>query len=572
MKYTLRTLSPGLLIFLLCTASSSQSQLDKGPSDPWLVRAQSLTDELMADAVALDTVDRALLWARLGDIWWRDDQARARAWMQKAVEVVEFSSDQESPALRRRRVSAVRALLSIIVPRDRTLSARLTRILTPDSNQTSNDERSGNAEALVNAALAVLESDPEQAAQLGSASLRTGRTNLLIFLLYRLRSRDSKLADTLFNQTLAAAQSDYDEQLLFVLTSVAFPAILDPYVKAPLPPDELRAALLGVLANGLQRSLTSSGDSTVGCGLAQTAAPLLVHFSRLLPQEVGIVQSAISKCRAQLDERSRQRVDDNTREQPLKSVDDLLKAAKEAKSPDARSSYLARAIQMAAHEKEYERAIAILDGMSDEDREQFGKAWKGWRWEFASSAAYAHFKHQNNSMMQKVIEDTPADLRPLAQISLANQVAIAGDREVAFRFFEEARQGLAKADLSNSAKAGRYLEIARQYVKLQPTEAVKVLREAVKSLNRIEPLNGGDATDTSRGDARPGLEPIEMTASFLEIDDLGTTQALSDIEAPLMRSQIRMGLLKASLERGKEVKRAGRDKSTPPLRKPNVDH
>jgi hypothetical protein len=570
MKYTPRTLGSGLLILLLCTAASPQ--LNKAPPDPWLVRAQALTDELMSDAIALETLDRALLWGRLGQIWWTNDRSRARAWLQKAVETVESTSEEETPDLRRRRISVARALLTITVPLDRKLSSRLTELLVSESTKASNDERNGNAEALVNTALMILETDPAAAAQLGYTSLRAGRTSLLAVLMHKLRSRESKLADALFNQTLAAAQAEYDAKLLAILTSVAFPGTLDPYLKAPQPPDDLRAALLGTIANGLQHSLTSSGGNTADCELAYTAAQLIPYFNRLLPQDVGIVQTAAGKCRPQLDERSRQRVDETTNEQGLESVDDLLNAAKEAKSTDLRLHYLARAIQLSVHDKEYDKAIAILDGMSSDEREQFGRAWKNWRWEYASAAAYAHFKRQNNAMMQKVIDDTPADLRPLAQIYLANQVAADGDRELAFRIFDEARQGLAKTDLSNSAKAGRYLEIARQYVKLQPTESINVLREAVKSLNRIEPLKGGDSSDTSRGDARPGLAPIEMTAAFLEIDDLGTRQALSGIQAPVMRSQLRLGLLKAALERREEIKRAARDKPLPPATKPNVDH
>jgi hypothetical protein len=526
----------------------------------------------MADAVALDTLDRSLLWGRLGQIWWKNDPPKARAWIQKALDTVESVSEQDKPDVRRRKVSAERALLTIIAPLDRKLSARLTALLTSDSNQTSKDERNGNAEALVNTGLTVLETDPELAAHLGAASLRTGRTSLLTILMQRLRSRENSLADTLFNQTLTVARGEYDPQLLSILTSVAFPTTLDPYAKAPAPPDELCTALLGVIAADLQRLAGSSGDSSEACEIAQIATPLISQFNRLLPQGVGVVQSTVSACRRQLNEPSRPQTDDTTREQPLKSVSDLLDAARAAKNADLRLRYLARAIQMAAHQKEYERALAILDGMSGEDREQFGKPWKNWRWEYASAAAYLYFKRQNISMMNKIVEDTPADIRPLAQIYLANQVSADGDREFAFKIFDEARQGLAKADLSNAAKAGRYLEIARQYVKLQPAESVNALREAVKSLNRIEPLNGGDASDASRGDARPGLPPIEMPAAFLEIDDLGTRQALSGIQAPLMRSQLRLGLLKASLERGDEIKRAAQDKPAGMPRKPSVDH
>jgi hypothetical protein len=89
----------------------------------------------------------------------------------------------------------------------------------------------------------VLNTNPKQAAELGSRSLRIGCSYLFAQLLWRLRSRDTKLSDVLFNETLMLARATYEKGLLDSLTSVAF--------RGPVPSDELRMKVLSVLGEGV---------------------------------------------------------------------------------------------------------------------------------------------------------------------------------------------------------------------------------------------------------------------------------------------------------------------------------
>lgn len=64
----------------------------------WLVRSQTITEDLVKDATGFKPSGRALLWARLGHQWWREDPERARAWILKSIEIVEGVPNRENPA------------------------------------------------------------------------------------------------------------------------------------------------------------------------------------------------------------------------------------------------------------------------------------------------------------------------------------------------------------------------------------------------------------------------------------------------------------------------------------------
>jgi tetratricopeptide (TPR) repeat protein len=503
----------------------------------------------MTDAPALETFDRALLWARLGKVWWGHDTEKARRWFQKAIEIVEFAPDQESLAHRGRRVAAARALLSIIAPLDKKISSPLTAILT-SPNEASEGDRGENAQALADTALALVESDPTRAAELGSASLHTGRTAQIVFLFYKLRAKDSGLADRLFDEALAIVSAGLDSELMSHLASVAFPQqSLDPYFKPPVPPDGLRARLLNILAEDLQVRPVLGSDENTACGFAPIAAPLLEQFDHFLPQQAASVRLSLTVCRTKSDSLD-QKSEDSLSDQPRKSVDDLLEAARDAPNPSVRVKYLVRAARMASEQKDFDRAIAILERMSSEEREQFKEPWKGWRWEFAAASAYAHYQREEYGPMRKVIDETPLDLRPFAQIFFANQLA-EHNRILAIEYFEVASKDLAKADIANPAKAGMYLEIMRQYVRLQPGEALKVLREAVAVLNRIEsssPHKNGGSGNSATDEPFVMWAPIDLPSGLVEIDDFGTSQVISSIKAPLMRVRIGLGFLTSVME------------------------
>jgi tetratricopeptide (TPR) repeat protein len=541
-----RTIIAGLLIPVVFCLLSANGQQTNAPSDSSTILTQIITDEIVKEAPALTTLDRAVLWTRLGESWWKDDPERARTWLKKAVQELEIAStDQENDSDRQRRLAIARSLLSIISPRDKALSDRLTVIFKPDAEHVSSDDGSRNASALIDTALSVLNTDPQRAIELGSESLRAGRTPRIGSLLGALRRRVGNSSDGLFLKTLAVARASYDRQVLATLAVVAF--------KGAAPSDDLRRRLLKVFAEGLLRTLTSPTDEATACNLASNAAPLLNEFARLLPQQAGLVRLAITRCQPSLQDWERQEVAESLSDQPLNTVDALLDAASKASDSKMRDSYLERAAYMAAQQKSFDRAISILDDISSEGQEQMSGTWGSWRWEYASSAAFARYKRADRFGMYQVITATPEKLRPFVQISVARELVKLGDRLTAIGLIDEARKGLAKADASDAADG--YFSLVGLYAQLLPTVTPAVFNETVAAMNRVKqssssssifPKVGGESLILSNDIL---LKSFSLPISLLETDDVGVRHAISLIDSPFQRVALRLNLLNFLLER-----------------------
>lgn len=565
MKGSLKGVGVLLLLTAVLAPSLTGAKQREAVSDLWLERARSLTDELVKDSDELGQYDRALLWARLGRAWQRDDAERARVWVERAIEVVESAPNKEGATEYAQRLNAARNLLVILGAQDKALSARLNKVINVTAEAAVPGGGGENAKAKAEAGLAVIESDPRRAMQFGLASLRAGGSYKLASLLWRLRKRDVSLSDTLFMEIITAARArNYDWDLLATLPAVAF--------EGPSPSDTLRGTFLGVLAEGLLRASVSAHEQSAICQLASIAAPLLPEFQRLVPQQSGMVRAQVAVCQSHLDANRRGEVGDSLREQPLNTVEDLLEAAGKASDVGRRVTYRNRAAYMAFGEQKYEHAITILDGFSSEERELANKTvrggWDSWRASFASLAAIAHLKRGDQPMMHRVIAATPQHLRALVQIPVAVELAKV-DAATATQLLDEARAALGKTDSSRNFDP--YLSLVLMYAKLRPADAIPTLRAAVKAMNE-----GGQSRQTA-GDADDAeaqipllsndilLARYALPASLLASDEIGVRHALGSVASPTRRVAMRLKLLGASLaqrrfvtsEPGTELK--GRD-------------
>ncbi len=541
-----------LLTLAFSTVSFAQKEL-RTPRF-WRAQAQAITDELVKDAEAFAPIERSILWARLADTWWQDDQERGHAWLQRAVEEVTFSRDQEAPIDRKRRIVALRTLIPIVARRDEQLNTRVVNELLRLTNEKDSQEENigdANAEALVNAALAIVKVDPRRAAALGSQSLRIGRTNRILALLLQLRQGDSNLADALFKDALNTAQPTHDVQLLSLLVAAAFPKLQEPMYQGPTPSADVRTILLTVLVDGLLSVQDQDRNRASNCGFAQIVAPLLNEISRAFPQQAINVRIEISKC---LD--SSQRIEDALRDQPLQTVDDFLVAADQARTPIKAGLLLVRAAVLASKQNDFNRAIKILDSLSTEQREMLGDGWENVRVSFAIGAAINYCAANNYGGVQQVVAAIPSDLRPFVQIPVADSIlSNKGDRDFAFALLEEARQRLAKVTQTEAEKSKdrliySYLTLVRLYALIDSINAQYILREAVAAINKTVSTETADNETATQN----LLEPFSLPSSLLEKDPVGTRQAVSSIDLPTCRVVVRLSLLKLSLEKKRSTK------------------
>lgn len=536
-----------LVISVVLAQPLANGQQTDAVSDLWLNRARLLTDELVKDSDTLGRYDRAILFARLGKAWQQDNAEQSHLWIEKAVQSVEAAPDKEDATEYIKRLSTARTLLVLLGAQDKALSTRLNKIISATTETAAPNEDRENAKAKAEAALAVLDSNPQRAIQFALASLRAGGSYKLASLIWRLRKRDVNLSDGLFMEIIAAARArNYDPNLLTILPTVAF--------EGPVPSNKLRVSLLDVLAEGLLRIPKSTQEQSAICQLAYIAAPLLPEFQRLIPLQAGMVRAQLIGCKPDLDPDTRREISNALQEQPLKTVEDLLEAAGKTSDLEQRVTYRNRAAYMAFSEQKYDRAITILDGFSSEERELANKTmsggWDSWRASFASSSAIAHLKRGDRYMMYQVIAATPQHLRALVQISVGVELA-KKDGTAATQLLDEARAALAKTGSPQNFDS--YGSLVLLYATLRPADALPVLRDGIKAINQTE-----QAEQTANSDAEAEsqiallsndilMARYALPASLLALDDAGVRQTIALVASPTRRAAMRLKLLGASL-------------------------
>src|SRR5215467_14398756 len=214
-----RSIHACLLILALAPLGFAQST-QKDERELWLVRSQNITNDLLKDATDLSSLQRAVLWAKLAQRWWREDLKRARTWIANAIEVVEQVPNNETQVEREDRLDTARVLLTILTPLDEKFTKRLMTVLTPAEKSA---EPNWSSDALIDAAVAVVKDDPKRAAEIGAWALRSGAPDNLDQLLFPMRVQDPKLADSLFEQALVVVRQDPRSKLSNSLMYVAFP-------------------------------------------------------------------------------------------------------------------------------------------------------------------------------------------------------------------------------------------------------------------------------------------------------------------------------------------------------------
>ena len=535
-----RSIHASLLILALAPAILAQND----ERELYLVRSQNITNDLLKDAADLSSMQRAILWVKLAQRWWREDPKRSKTWIVNAIEVLEQIPNKETPEEHEVRLETARVLLTIVTTLDQKLGQRLLTILSDNKAEENN-----TADALIDAAVSLVEVDPKRAAELGALALRTGAPNNVDQLFFSLRARDPKVADGLFIQALAVARQGPRSKLSNSLMYVAFPVQRGSSPGTPVPPDSLRAELLQIYFTMITDSMTGDSNQPLTCGIVTWLSPVYGEFERLLPKQWLVVRQAMNQCQS-VSPLAEQIIDDATRSQPLDTVESLLKAAADANDSQVRTVYKSRAANLAKKSNDYERALKILDDMAPEEREFMGESWDSFRWNWAADGAIEHYKRGRFREMNLLLDGVPSDLQPLAKASFVVWLPEESVSETApiIQILKDALAGLKRVNTPGADKHNWYFSLLRPTVKYQPAEANAVLKDAIASLNqikeeRIQPLN---QTDWLRYLGPP----------LLKMDEFVVKDALASITPVPHRAQLRLALLDATL---KHVKPASRN-------------
>jgi hypothetical protein len=531
-----------LLVLALLSQIPAAGQQNDNASELWRIRSQSLTDELLKDGADLKPLRRAVLWTRLAQRWWKQDRRRATIWLGNAVEVVEQVPNKESPEDREERLRTARQMLPVVAACEPKFGKRLVNVLTPD-DKSAITERLENANALIYAADSLFKDDPRRAAELGALALRLGPPDDFSSLLFYLRSRDPKLADDLLIPALTLANPNPTARWLNSLTYAAFPASRGLTQGVPLPSDPLRVEVLQLLIAYINANpFNDQNKDTVCATLAFSVAPLLGEFERLLPQQTPVARQAINQCQS-VAPLVQQQFDSTLQSESLNSVEALLKAAAEAKDVRVQTVYEFRAATMARNAQDYERALKILDRMGKEEREFMSDMWEFLRWDWTAEGALNYFYKGSLLDMNLLLNGVPSDLRPFAKIAFLTRMKEPKDFEPApiVQILTDAITELRRSSVSDSDKHNWYFALLKPALKYQPADANAVLKAAISSLNQSKDRKTLDTAEFSEG----------IAESLLQMDEYIVKDSLASITLVETRAQLRLVLLKESLDRMK---------------------
>ena len=511
---------------------------------------EQVSNDLVKDATSFQPVDRAIFWSRLGELWWKTDTQRARKYFSKAVEDLETaiaakSTPGDSQATDSAQlIGAIRVALRTIAARDQKLTDRLQPLLDSLAKDKGNASSDANsiADALVEAGMQVVSENPERAAQLGSASLRYGDAGRFNLLLIELRERNAKLADDLFTEALNSAQLSQNINLFSSLTFAAFTSNYDPNIKATPPSSQLRASLLNTIIKGAVQA--DLDEKQRDCSYAFLIVPLLNEVDRFVPQQGAPVRNAVARCKS-----AAPGGDEALRNQPLKTAEDFLSAAKNAESAELRALFLSRAVQAAAKSGNLDLAISVLDGMSREEREAMGDAWDPIRVQYGTLAAMRRYENKDFAGMERIISAVPQELQPFVTLNLAE--AMLGQESekntLVIDLLGRTRRNFEKLDHPDFNTFYPYMSLVRAYGKVSPQDAYSVFREAVKSINRAT-VALKDKPDSSEQIARGQFEPLNIPAELVQLSAFDLIGIVSSVDSPALRARLRLSLLSSLLD------------------------
>lgn len=522
-------------VLLLVTASAAaQVQEPAPPINPWIERAQSLTDDLRSDTKALDTYDRAALWGRLAEVWWNEDPQRARAWFLNGLRLVE-SSPTGDKADQSCRLVATRILLSISASRAPDFSDRLTTILTKHVDRNNEAQTRENADAVVEAALTIMATNPQEAARIGGDSLKLGISFRLANLLWRLRLRDKPAGDVLFNHVLGVAKSTQEFNLFSMLLTGAF--------QGPYKTAEHQGVVLRTLAETLYENSNPQAGPPANCQLASLATSYVRFFDQMSPLQSQRIRSVIAACASTSSAIATKLA---KQEEGPPTVEQLLNSAERAASDEQKDEILLKAADAAAEAQKFDESIRILDSISLDGKKQIGAMWDNRRWDRAASAVCIHLKNDDLPAAMSTIENSPKSLKAFVQLTVVANCLPANGSLSAIELLGQARNEL---DNAPAAKTVSWrLSMVRLYAKHSASAAPAVLTEAVTAINRASEQKPADC-----GSSGPGgsvfsnplyVVSYKIPASLMETDNTGVRYALGSVKPVDKRAVLRLQLLK----------------------------
>lgn len=453
----------------------------------WRLRAENFTAKAIDSSSQLTSLDKALVYARLADIWWPVDRDKAGQFYEKAVDGIFFLTSDEINANRQAVIDASGKILVLIANRDSKQCKRLVSLIK-EMRGNSAEENKLNADALVGFAKKLVKDNPELAAEMGILALQVGQPSIIYELYWSLCRKNRQLAARLFDAMLRSAIASPTILMANNIKLAAFPELSIPNV-----PDEIKSTatektrslefLLSYLVG--QRNKFDTKQIQSCANDASLVSHLLPQVAVFIPAQHGIATATVDHCLRGTTSNSRP---DAQLEDPSQvTVEALLSLAEKAEMDSSeRAYYLFRAASLANDQQKFEQAIKILDGMSEAEIGSDRDLWDSLRYTVAAGLAYKKIEESDFAGAYSVLDKVPESIRAFARIGLGLKCS---SSELIVQQFcasqlDTGVQGLSKSTKRIGEKTSFAMHAIQKLAKFgHPSEALQALETVVKLVN-----------------------------------------------------------------------------------------
>ena len=520
------------------SSESAQIERQRAQKDA-LKRLASLVD----DAAKLDDVAaRVRIQARIAELLWERDEARARKLFQTAyddsagITPTSFYSGV-NPSCGQTRAEIIRG----IARRDPKFASRLVAIdrigtncdFGPRERNTSEDARSV---LLVEVASTVASQDSAAAARLARESLTNGIVFSFPDLLLRLGKVDTSASDALLHAALLRIETD-DINALEILTVGRYllgDEIEPRQTNERVRPDERTGANREQLKRFLNASLIATDrfvdriDRSVGgvigtgrpfsdaASAEEVAASFFTALTDLLPAFEHYDQERLSAVRATI-ERLKRWMDPISRDHMFVFYDNgdtperLVAEAEAASDPSAKWELLQLAVSLADLKGDSEKALSIASKIGDAEKR--AEAVDGvWTLQISKSVNSKHYDEA-----QRLTERLSSPERRIMQLAMISMQAVqSGYAAQTTDILDNAKSMLLKSDgFPTPEHAKELINLARIYARADANRGFDVMKAAIDAINLVGSMPR-DAGAQRRFGRPPGpTDPLSLFASDL---------------------------------------------------------
>lgn len=212
---------------------------------------------------------------------------------------------------------------------------------------------------------------------------------------------------------------------------------------------------------------------------------------------------------------------------------DFLERAEKTTNLAERDDLLMQAAMQEARQGELDRALGIVDRISDLSYKRIVRAWLNF-----DAANKAIGEKRYDDARKYALEVDATDQRAYLFFQIASAVSKGGDRGRALEMLDEATRYAIAAD-NTAEKVRALLGLANQYAPLDAVRSFELADEAVKTINKVADYNP-DRNQLVRAIAMRSGRGANTSASSVEGFDLGRTLrvlARNDFERALLLAQ-----------------------------------